>query len=197
MHARSSQHPPRIPRLLAVLVAGLLSGCAFLRPPTAPMAVTADDAPATSTPRVLLVLLPGVGDTPDDLIRHGMVEMVRERGIAADVVVADAHYGYYRTRQTVQRLWQDVIAPARSKGYQGVWLAGISIGGLGALLYGSAIEHGEQDPVTGVLSIAPYLGDDDVLQEVRAAGGLRSWQPSASRSSSGRFRSVNSGSTDK
>jgi len=30
-------------------------------------------------------------------------------------------------------VWTDVIAPARAKGYQRIWIAGISMGGLGAV----------------------------------------------------------------
>ncbi|MBL8727952.1 MAG: alpha/beta hydrolase [Planctomycetes bacterium] len=179
MHDRSPYPATRRSRLAATLALGLLAGCAYLRSPSVPMASTLDAAPAAATSRVLLVILPGVGDTPDDLIRHGMVQMVRERGIAADVVIADAHFGYYRSRQTVQRLWQDVIAPARASGYAGVWLAGISIGGLGAMLYGSGVESDAPDPIAGVLSIAPYLGDAALRDEIVAAGGLLAWQPPA------------------
>jgi len=169
--------PVRQLRLALLPLVLLLGACQFVRAPTVPMAVQADAAPRTGSERVLLVILPGIGDTPDDLIRHGMVEMVRERGIAADVIVADAHFGYYRTRQTVQRLWHDVIAPATASDYDGVWVAGISLGGLGAMLYGSGVEYDAPEPVTGVLSIAPYLGDAQLMDEIQAAGGLLAWQP--------------------
>jgi hypothetical protein len=141
------------------------------------MAAVFDAGPATRGPRVLLVLLPGTGDTPADLLEHGLVRMVRERGIAADVVIADAHYGYYRTRQVVQRLWPDVITPALARGYDGIWLAGVSIGGLGALLSAADAEPVDHPPVVGVLAIAPVVADAELLAQVEAAGGLASWAP--------------------
>ncbi len=154
------------------------AACVFLRSPAVPMASIVDRAPAADGPRALLVLLPGTGDSMDDLVRQGLVRMVRERRIAADVVVADAHFGYYRSRQTVPRLWTDVIGP-RAANYQEVWLAGVSIGGFGALLCASDAEPVPHPPVTGVLAIAPWIAEGDLIAEVEAAGGLRSWTPRA------------------
>jgi hypothetical protein len=143
------------------------------------MAFQFDRAPASSPgappSRCLIVLLPGTGDSIADLVDHGMLTMVRERQIAADVLIADAHFGYYRTRTAVQRLWADILEP-RLADYDQVWLAGVSIGGFGALLCASDIEVAKHAPVTGILAVAPYLGGNEVADEVLAAGGLRSWQ---------------------
>ena len=65
------------------------------------------------------------------------------------MVVADAHVGYFRNRSFEDRLRADVMVPARARGYESIWLAGISLGGLGALLY--ADEHPEE--VAGLLLI--------------------------------------------
>ncbi|HEX5051129.1 MAG TPA: alpha/beta hydrolase [Planctomycetota bacterium] len=177
--ARSRRfHEARTVLRATTLLGVVLAACAAPRPLEVPMRALWDRAPATQGPRVLLVMLPGRGDTPDDLVRNGMVAEVRARHIAADVVVADAHYGYFMARQTTKRVWQDIIAPARAEGYDGVWLAGISIGGLGALLYAARVESSDADPVAGVLAIAPVIGSESVLEEVAAAGGLRAWQPS-------------------
>jgi pimeloyl-ACP methyl ester carboxylesterase len=87
------------------------------------------------------------------------------------MVAVDAHLGYYYKRTIVDRLRQDVIAPARKR-YDRIWLAGISLGGTGSLLY--AAEHPED--VDGLVLLAPFLGEDKVIAEVEAAGGLQGWK---------------------
>lgn len=163
-------------RLLAAAPLAL-AGCTMLRPVRTPMAAIEDRAPPTRGPRALLVFLPGAQEVPADIVRQGFVQHVRQRALAVDVTVADAHVGYYRQRVVLERLHADVIAPARMRGYDAVWLAGISIGGLGALLYASAADGVARPSVDGVLAIAPFLGERDVIDEVSAAGGLRHWRP--------------------
>lgn len=165
---------------LVALAALATTACSLVRSPTTPMAFVFDRAPASSpaaTPaRCLLVLLPGIGDSMADLVDHGMLAMVRERRVAADVLIADAHFGYYRTRTATQRIWEDILQP-RIADYDEVWLAGVSLGGFGALLCASDVEVAHHAPIAGILAVAPYLGGDGVATEVLAAGGLRSWQP--------------------
>ncbi len=45
------------------------------------------------------------------------------------------------------------------------------MGGFGSLLYAS--EH--PDEVAGVILLAPYLGDQDLIREIEAGGGLATW----------------------
>ena len=97
---------------------------------------------------------------------------MHERGIAADVVLVDAHFGYYRDRSVVDRLQADVIAPALAQGYAHVWLVGISLGGVGALLYTSQ----QPQAIAGIVAIAPYLGEPATIDAIRAQGGLKSWR---------------------
>ena len=56
-----------------------------------------------------------------------------------------------------------------------VWLAGISLGGLGALLYARA----HPDRVAGLLLLSPFIGTRGTIAGVIAAGGLDAWQPPA------------------
>jgi pimeloyl-ACP methyl ester carboxylesterase len=122
--------------------------------------------------KALLVIMPGAYDSPQDLVHRGFVRAVRERGIAADVILPDAHLGYFRQRSFEERLRADVIAPARSRGYKEVWLAGISLGGFGSLLYASR-NPGEVD---GLITLAPFIADEATVAEVVLAGGLKRWQ---------------------
>lgn len=164
-------------RRLLVAAPLALAGCAALRPVRTPMAAIEDRAPPTRGPRALMVFLPGAQEVPADIVRQGFVRQVRQRALAVDVIMADAHVGYYRQRVVLERLHADVIAPARMRGYDAVWLAGISIGGLGSLLYASAADGVVRPSVDGVLAIAPYLAERDVIDEVSVAGGLRHWRP--------------------
>jgi pimeloyl-ACP methyl ester carboxylesterase len=54
-----------------------------------------------------------------------------------------------------------------------VWLAGISMGGMGVLMY----DRDYPGQVDGMLLLSPYLGEAEVPREIRAAGGLAAWQP--------------------
>lgn len=162
-----------------VLALPALAGCAGLRAATVPMPALEDRAPASPGERALLVFLPGAQESPPDIVAQGFVRMLRERGIAADVLVADAHLGYFRQRSVLQRLHDDLIGPALAREPRPLWLAGISLGGLGALLYASQADGVVRAPVAGVLSIAPFLGEQPVVDEVIAAGGLMAWSPPA------------------
>jgi pimeloyl-ACP methyl ester carboxylesterase len=123
---------------------------------------------------VLLVMLPGAYSRPPEFVDEGFVAAVRSRGLAADIVVADAHLGYYNERTIVKRLRDDVVLPALGEGYSQVWLVGISIGGFGALGY--AARHGSE--LAGVVTLAPYLGRRTLQREIADAGGPLAWRAS-------------------
>ncbi|MDQ7974659.1 MAG: alpha/beta hydrolase [Rhodocyclaceae bacterium] len=169
--------PPRrrfalISAAAAALAAAGIPGCGWLpREPAVPMPVRRFAAACGPRTDTLLVLLPGRGMTLGELEREGFVDAVRAQRLAVDVWLADAHLGYFKARTVVDRLHDDVVAPALAQGYRQVWLAGISLGGFGALLY--AEEHPAD--LAGTLLLAPYLGEPDATAEIAAAGGLRRW----------------------
>ena len=119
----------------------------------------------------LMVFLPGIGDVPEDFERNGFVQALRDSARPADIAVADVHFGYYIRRSVLERLRVDVIEPAKSCGYATICLVGISMGGLGALLY--AMEHPAD--VQRLMLLAPYLGDASLGKEIKDAGGLKLW----------------------
>lgn len=132
-----------------------------------------DEAPGNASQRVLLVMLPGARDTPEDLVQHGFIRAVRERGLPVDVVAADAHMDYYIEQKVIERVAADIIEPARARGYSRIWLMGISLGGLGAMAYSRA----HPADIEGVILLAPFLGTRGLIAEVVRAGGLNQWQP--------------------
>ena len=156
-----------------VLLACCLAGCAQkILPVTAP--IDALYTYASSTPaKTLFVFLPGIADQPETFAEEGFIKALRERNFNVDTVAVRAHFGYYREHQIVERLHQDVIAPARKQGYQNIWLVGISLGGWGSVLY--ANQH--SDDIRGMVLLAPFLAEKKVFDEVQAAGGLDAWRP--------------------
>ena len=124
-------------------------------------------------PTELMVFLPGIGDIPEDYGSRGFIEAIRQRGIPTAIAVVDAHYGYYAKRTVLERLREDIIAPAKARGFERVWLVGISLGGAGALLY--AREHPRD--IDGLVVLAPFLGHPPVIEEIRCVGGVCQWQP--------------------
>jgi pimeloyl-ACP methyl ester carboxylesterase len=124
--------------------------------------------------RTLLVMLPSAKARPQDLVQYGFVRALRERALPVDVAAVEAHLGYYLDRSLNDHLTRDIIAPAR-KNYSRIWLMGISLGGMGALMYARA--HPAE--IEGVVVLAPFLGTSGTIAEVARAGGLARWQPAA------------------
>lgn len=130
-----------------------------------------EPARCVASVNTLLVMLPGSYSPPEEFQSEGFVTIARGHKLAADIQLVDAHVGYYRNRSVVERLAEDVIRPARAQGYRQIWLVGISIGAVGAMLYANA--HPED--IAGVVLIAPYLGTQLTANEIKRAGGLARW----------------------
>jgi len=159
-------------RLLLTCASWLLAGCASWLPAPAPMkSIEYSDSAAHA--RCLIVFLPGLGDTAKSFEQRGFVSDVRAQELSIDMVAADASLGYYAKGILSERLFTDVVQPRASRGYEQVWLVGMSMGGLGTVLYSRQRPAGE---IYGVLALSPYLGDEKVSDEVRSSGGLRSWR---------------------
>ncbi len=161
---------PRFSRVFTLVVLCLLlGGCPGMRPTTIPMGSMTLQASSSSCS---VVFLPGVLDKPKDFDRRGFADVARDAGLDLHLVAADAHLAYYRERTAILRLRQDLVQPLVDQG-QKVWLVGISLGGVGSLLYSR--EHPED--LEGVVMLAPFLGEDEVIEEVRSAGGPLAWTP--------------------
>ncbi len=162
----------------------LSSGCAaFLRAPNPMPAVTASLAEGDA--KCLVVLLPGAGDRATDFEKNGFIAALRSRELSVDVVAADATIGYYAKGELVERLRSDVVLPAKKASHQQTWVVGMSMGGMGTLLYSRDFS----DEVSGVLLLAPFLGNG-VAEEVRDAGGLAKWAapPKVERVTEGNYQ---------
>jgi len=177
-------NPLRSPALrtltLALTLAFLVTGCLLPRAAKTPMTSLDFSAPTTpqASPECLVILLPGALDRPEKFDRKGFITLAREMGLNADLMAVDSHLGYFRNRTFPERFREDILAPAQARGYRQIWLVGISLGGFGSLLYTRL----DPDAIEGVVAIAPFLGDETV-REIRAAGGVRQWQPPSENAS--------------
>jgi pimeloyl-ACP methyl ester carboxylesterase len=120
----------------------------------------------------LLILLPGAYDQPQDFITHGFPATVHARGAAVDFRLVESDLTSVADSTLAHRLHTQVVAPARTEGYQRIVLGGISIGGLTALV------HADHYPgsVDGLVLLAPYPGNRGITHEIARSGGLARWQ---------------------
>ena len=102
-----------------------------------------DDTGPFAAP-TLVVLLPGAYSGPQEFVDEGFVQALRQRRLQADVVVAGARIEHYIEGPVLDRLHEQVVAPARARGVRQVWLVGISLGGLFALAYAARQAEAER-----------------------------------------------------
>ena len=161
----------RLSAFFLIVAVILFSGCAYFA--NKPLKILSYVDVNGTSHKNLFVFLRGLGGSHRSFEKEGLVEATRQRGIAFDMVAPNAHFAYYAKRTLIERLRKDVILPAKKKGYENIWLVGFSMGGLGSLLY--VREHPED--ISGICLISPFLGDDDIIDEINKNGGLRSWTP--------------------
>jgi pimeloyl-ACP methyl ester carboxylesterase len=161
-------------RWAVVLLAMTTSGCVqaawyFLREPVEPMDALEVRMDPDARRECLVVLVPGLYDLPDHFFDNGFIETATGASRRCDIVVVDAHVGYYQRAIIRQRLGGDILRIAEERGYREVWLVGISMGGLGCLL----VAQDFPDLVRGVVLIAPWLGDEAMVHRAMRAGLAR------------------------
>lgn len=159
-------------RFLSLCAALLLAACGGMRSTQVPMETRLEKSACVRDADTLLVLLPGAHSRPEEFTREGFVGALNENRLAVDALLVDAHLGYYHDRSVLERLQQDVVAPARRNGYKAIWIVGISVGGFGGLLYAQT-HPGE---LAGLVTLAPYLGERPLALDIANAGGLARWR---------------------
>lgn len=150
---------------------GVLSGCFPIGNASVPIPTALISAPHPA--QRLVVFLPGRGDDLAGLGKSGIAQIIQREWPDADVELAGLTMAYYTDGQSTRRLHDEVMVPALKRGYREIWLAGTSLGGMGALTY-SRDYPGE---IYGMLLLAPYLGDGSITREIVKAGGLAQWNP--------------------
>lgn len=157
--------------LLPILV---LCGCSMIYPTKTPIETISYGTHANNlSEKPYFVFLPGRSSDAKEFQEEGFIDDARKSFPGADMVAVEAHLGYYIRRNLITRLQEDIFSTAKKQGYKPIWLVGISMGGLGAVLYAEA--HPEQ--IDGLYILAPFLGDKEVIEEIKQAGGLAKWSP--------------------
>ena len=121
--------------------------------------------PVSSRSAPLLALFPGTYSEPEDFVREGFPDALREHGIEAELVMAQIRASWFADGTIVERIREAVIVPAHERGRSRIWLVGVSLGGLATLSYAARHEH----DVEGILLISPYPASRRVLREMQNA----------------------------
>lgn len=171
-HLKSVTSTVRFLQIFLIGMVLLLSSCGYFA--GQPLEVLSYVGKSTSH-KNLFVFVRGLGGSNRSFAEEGMVDETWQRGIDFDMVAPNSHFAYYSERTLIERLRQDVILPAKKKGYKKIWLIGPSMGGLGSLLY---VREYPED-IDGVYLISPFLGDDRLINEIKEQGGLGRWKPGA------------------
>jgi pimeloyl-ACP methyl ester carboxylesterase len=127
----------------------------------------------SSFQKKMAIFLRGRGGSHEDFASEGFIDDIKNRKLPFDMAAPNAHLGYYFGETLVPRLKADIIEPAKKKGYETFWLVGVSMGGLGALMYTRQYPK----DVEGVCLISPFLGYDKIIREIADSGGVRKWDP--------------------
>jgi len=160
-------------RILVALAVLNLASCFSIGDSARPIVTETVAATRAAGDRTLVIVLPGFGADAQEMKDRGVAQAIHDVWPEADVMLASATFAYYRDGKLVPRLHDEVIEPAVRAGYKRIWLAGASLGGMGALLY----EQQYPGVLTGVVLFAPFLGDSGLLREIRDAGGAQGWDP--------------------
>ncbi|HEY3920320.1 MAG TPA: alpha/beta hydrolase-fold protein [Stellaceae bacterium] len=140
-------------------------------------------SPRGDAAETLLVLLPGVGIGAADFVAHNFVAMLHAGEAAVDLVIAAAETDHYLDGTITGRLIA-MLAEQCPRHYRRLWLGGISLGGLGALLAAST----GRIETAGVILLSPFLGTPGLIAEIERAGGLAAWEPGAVAANDGERR---------
>ena len=125
------------------------------------------------TGRPLLVMIPGAYFQPGDFAAHGFIAALRHQPGGVDAIEANLPAARYLEGDAAAWLEAEIIAPSRARGHRRLWLLGISLGAMGALLHARAYS----EALEGMILLAPFIGTRGLVAEVVAAGGLAQWEP--------------------
>jgi pimeloyl-ACP methyl ester carboxylesterase len=128
-------------------------------------------SPSDSPERILLVMLPGYGIEAEEFAGRGLVASLQSRGWPVDVVAPSLAPDLYLDGSVAAPIHRDIVEPAWRQGYRRIWLLGISLGCMGALLY--ANQHA--DIIEGIILLAPFLGTQGSIAELAQMGGFGAW----------------------
>jgi hypothetical protein len=160
----------RLASIPVLLVTLLCASCSWV--PSEPLQVVSIPASAQPAKR-LVIVLPGLGEDMADLQHSGIAAAIQKGMPEADVTLALASVRYYLDGGMPRRVHDQVVLPAKQRGYSEIFLAGASMGGGGVTLY----ELAYPGEMAALVLFAPWMGPESLLEEIQQAGGLARWQP--------------------
>ena len=163
--------PPLTNSCLVLIELLILMGCVSTRPLESPIPITSYEARDGRSDE-LIIFLPGRRDHMDAFERSDFIDILQQSNRAADSIVIDAHMGYYQDGSLPERVYREILVPFYQRGYRHFIMVGISLGGYGALWINS--NYG--DWISGLVLIAPYLGQPSLIEQIEAKGGVHSWR---------------------
>ena len=122
--------------------------------------------------RSLVVLFPTMGGKGSHYETQGFLDEVWERGFEASLEVLDVKPSLYLGSRIVELVKTEVIEPAKTEGFEEIYLVGISMGGHGVLLYATTYP----EDVDGIVLLAPFISGDTASEAIDEAGGLDTWE---------------------
>jgi hypothetical protein len=160
-----------------LIVCGIaIASCAYIERPQARIPTETIEAKIARREKPLVIVLPGMGDTLRVLRNSDIAKAIQDGMPDADIMLIEMTLAYYMEGRAVQRLHDEVIQPARQRGVRDIYLAGASLGGMGVLMY----EREHPNDARGLILMAPFMGDQSLIKEIEAAGGLANWNPGPS-----------------
>ncbi len=158
-------------QFMTALAALPMPSCRLLLPkPTRPLRKLQFE-PNGNAAQELVLLLPGRLSPPEEFVQYGLVQLIQQERPMARIVAPDLHLGYYMSGLADTCLHEELIGPAKKQGLR-VTIVGVSMGGLGALMY-SLRYPGQVDEM---FLLSPFVGDKALLAEIEQAGGLEKWE---------------------
>jgi hypothetical protein len=131
-------------------------------------------SPVAAAERILLLMLPAAGCRAEEFEAEGMVAEAQASGLPIGIIAVQPELELYLDGGIATALHGQIVEPAMQQGYRRVWMLGISLGGMGALLY--AASHAAM--LEGVILLAPFLGTKGTIASLARSGGiLRGTEP--------------------
>ena len=119
----------------------------------------------------LVVFFPGINSSGQDFEAYDLLTPFIERYPQADILLVDTRLAYIEAGNIASRIQQEIIIPAKKKGYKKIWFVGISLGGLGTLIY----NKNYPDNINGIVLMAPFIGGDDIVDSILSAPSPQEW----------------------
>jgi pimeloyl-ACP methyl ester carboxylesterase len=160
-------------RVLLLLLPVALAGCLNLGDRRAQLPQKLIAGTGDADVPTLVIVLPGRRDNVEVMQSFAVADAIHAGWPEVDVQLTSATLAYYLDGGLATRVREQLIEPARARGYRRLILMGASMGGMGALI----VDEANPGAFDHVILLAPYLGNQSLMKEIVDAGGIAQWTP--------------------